>query len=144
MGRVVTEAIFENPNDLFMVEQGIRKAEEVRNLRVPDALGDTGATYIGMPKALIERLGYTKPAILKSIRTAASGIADQPLFGPVRLTIQGRIFHGDIMQVADHCPVLIGQLPLEGLDLIVDPKRQRLIGNPEHGGVNTAEAYGQA
>jgi len=29
---------------------------------------------------------------------------------------------------------LIGVIPLEILDFVVDPKRQRLIGNPEHGG----------
>jgi hypothetical protein len=32
------------------------------------------------------------------------------------------------------CPVLIGQLPLESLDFVVDPIGRRLIGNPDHGG----------
>jgi hypothetical protein len=30
--------------------------------------------------------------------------------------------------------VLIGQLPLEALDFVVDPRGRRIIGNPAHGG----------
>jgi hypothetical protein len=40
----------------------------------------------------------------------------------------------DVSEVADECPVRIGYIPLEALDFVVDPKNQRLIGNPEHGG----------
>ena len=40
----------------------------------------------------------------------------------------------DVAVVPEDCPVLIGQVGLELLDFVVDPKRQRLIGNPEHGG----------
>ena len=39
------------------------------------------------------------------------------------------------------CPVLIGQVPLELLDFVVDPKGRRLIGNPEHGGEQMIEMY---
>jgi hypothetical protein len=36
---------------------------------------------------------------------------------------------------------LIGQIPLEALDWVVDAKGMRLIGNPEHGGQHMAEAF---
>jgi len=62
------------------------------------------------------------------------------MYGVVRLTIQGRDWNGDVSEVPDDGPVLIGQLPLEGLDL-VDPIGQRLIGNPEHGGEHIIELY---
>jgi hypothetical protein len=38
-------------------------------------------------------------------------------------------------EIADGFSVVIGQVPLELMDWVVDPKGQRLIGNPEHGGV---------
>ena len=41
----------------------------------------------------------------------------------------------------DDCPVLIGQVPLELMDFVVDPNSQRLIGNPAHGGVEMLELY---
>jgi hypothetical protein len=50
------------------------------------------------------------------------------------LTIQGRACSVDVSEVAEDCPVLIGYVPLELLDFVVNPKAQSLIGNPEHGG----------
>ena len=63
------------------------------------------------------------------------------IYGPVRLTIQDRICSVDVAEIADECPVLIGYIPLENLDLVVDPKNQRLIGNPEHGGEFMIDMY---
>ena len=44
-------------------------------------------------------------------------------------------------EVDDDCPVMIGQIPLEGLDFVVDRIGQRLIGNPEHGGEHMIDAF---
>ncbi len=45
----------------------------------------------------------------------------------------------DTMEVPDDVPVLIGQIPLEMLDLVVDLPGRRLIGNPAHGGEHILE-----
>jgi hypothetical protein len=45
------------------------------------------------------------------------------------------------MEVPDSVPVLIGQIPLERLDFVVDPKGQRLIGNPAHDGEYMIDAF---
>jgi hypothetical protein len=45
------------------------------------------------------------------------------------------------MEVPDDVPVLVGQIPLEMLDLVVDPQSRRLIGNPEHQGEHILELY---
>jgi hypothetical protein len=47
----------------------------------------------------------------------------------------------DVMEVPDSVPVLIGQLPLEQLDLVVDSRSRTLIGNPAHGGEHVLELY---
>jgi hypothetical protein len=44
-------------------------------------------------------------------------------------------------EIPDECPVLIDQMPLEGLDFVVDPIGQRLIGNPEHGGEQMIDMF---
>jgi hypothetical protein len=59
----------------------------------------------------------------------------------VRLTIQGRTCTMDVMEVPDGVPVLIGQLPLEHLDFVVDLRSRTLIGNPAHGGEHMYELY---
>jgi hypothetical protein len=37
--------------------------------------------------------------------------------------------------------VLIGRIPLDMLDLVVDPQARRLIGNPAHHGEHILELY---
>jgi len=48
-----------------------------------------------------------------------------------------------IVSAKDDCPPLIGVIPLEILDFVVDPTRQRLIGNPNHGGERMFDMYQQ-
>ena len=45
------------------------------------------------------------------------------------------------MEVPDDVPVLIGQLPLEHLDFVVDMMSRTLIGNPRRGGEHIYELY---
>ena len=47
----------------------------------------------------------------------------------------------NVMEVPDTVPALIGQLPLEHLDLVVDLRSRTLIGNPAHGGEHVYELY---
>jgi hypothetical protein len=58
------------------------------------------------------------------------------------LTIQGRDCVVEVYEIADYLPVLIGQIPLEALDWVVDTVNQRLIGNPDHGGQHMVDALG--
>jgi hypothetical protein len=63
------------------------------------------------------------------------------MYRAVRLTIQGRDCVIDVGEIGDEFPVLVGQVPLELLDWVVDSRGQQLIGNPEHGGEHIMEVY---
>jgi predicted aspartyl protease len=132
MGKVVVTAKIENLGDLYRVEQGLLPDEQVRRITVQDALVDTGVTTLLLPKRVIAALG------LKPLRTRhARGLGGDFLLhvcGTVRLTIQERDCALDVGEIGDEYPVLVGQIPLESLDWVVDTKGQRLIGNPDHGG----------
>jgi clan AA aspartic protease len=139
MGKVIVAAKIENAGDLFNASQGLIPAEKVRSVEIPDALVDTGASTLSLPKRYISQLGL-QPLRARRAKTAA-GTAMLHAYGTVRLTIQERDWAGDVVEIPDDCPTLIGQLPLEGLDFVVDPVNQRLIGNPEHGGEQMIELY---
>ena len=67
------------------------------------------------------------------------------MYAPVLLEIQGRIGRFDVVEVPDALPNIVGQIPLEDLDWVVDCKNQRLIPNPEHqNGEQADEFYGDA
>jgi len=139
MGKVIVVAKIDNLGDLMNVSNGLLQPEQARSVDVTNALVDTGATTVALPRQLIAQLGL-QPFGTRRVRTSA-GPATVQVYGAVRLTIQGRDWDGDVVEVPDDCPVLIGQLALEGLDLVVDPIGQRLIGNPEHGGEHILELY---
>ena len=139
MGRVVVAAKIESLDDLFRHNRGELTEGQVRRVEVNDALVDTGATTLSMPRRLIEQLDLI-PLRSRQARTTA-GLATFQVFGAVRLTVQGRDCTVDVAEIPEDCPVLIGQVPLELLDFVVDPKNQRLIGNPEHGGEQMLEMY---
>ncbi len=139
MGRVLTEAKIENIKDLLAVELGIRSAEDVRRITVDDALVDTGATLLSLPTRLIRQLGLNRVALKRVI--SSSGTTQAGMYDAVRLTIQDRSCTMDVMEVPDDVPVLIGQIPLEHLDLVVDLRDRKLIGNPRHGGEHVYEMY---
>jgi predicted aspartyl protease len=139
MGRVQTEATIENLEDLWAVKQGLRTPEQARRVTVPDALVDTGATLLSMPTRLIRQLGLAQTAT-KHV-TSSAGLTEAAMYEAVRLTIQGRTCTMDVLEVPDSVPVLIGQLPLEHLDLVVDLRSRQLTGNPAHGGEHVYEMY---
>lgn len=63
------------------------------------------------------------------------------LYDAVRLTVLGRTCTTDVLELPDGSPVLVGQLPLEALDFVVNLRGRRLIGNPEHGGEQMYELF---
>ena len=139
MGRVTTEATLENVRDLWAVETGQLPSGQARKAVVPDALVDTGATLLSLPTSLIQQLGLKKSGTRRVITSAGPGEA--AIYDAVRLTIQGRTCTMDVIEVSDDVPVLIGQLPLEHLDFVVDLRSRTLIGNPAHGGEHVYELF---
>jgi len=138
-GRVVVPASIENLQDTYDAEKGVLPLDDVRFVEVSDALVDAGATLLSIPRRLVGQLGL-KRRRTRTARTPA-GTVSFGIYEAVRLTVLGRDCIVETAEVPDECPVLIGQIPLEGLDFVVDPIGQRLIGNPEHGGEQMIDMF---
>src|SRR5579883_2445141 len=136
---VLVKVRIENLEDVFRAERGELAGDQVRVVEVEDALVDTGATMLGLPKRYIAQLGLRKTRT-RQARTAA-GLREFGVYGSVQLTVQGRDAQVQAFELPDENPVLIGRVPLELLDFVVDPVGQRLIGNPEHGGEQMFEVF---
>ena len=120
-----------NLKDMYLAEAGVIKPEDVRQLTVPDALVDTGATGLCLPTSLIKQLG------LDRLRTAraqtATGVVDRTIYSDVHFTVLERPGKLEVTDLPDGAPVLIGHMVLEMLDLCVDIQKG-LIYNPAHDG----------
>src|SRR3954454_9863237 len=55
MGRVAVPAIVESLEDLYRVQRGEMSADQVRRIEVAEALIDTGATALSMPRQFVQQ-----------------------------------------------------------------------------------------
>ena len=103
------------------------------------ALVDTGATRFYLQSGVIKALGLRPTGTMLSRTT--NGNRTRKVYSPVLLEVQGRDGTFPVVEVDDAVPNLLGQIPLEYLDFVVDLKNRQLIPNPEHGGIQMAEEY---
>jgi predicted aspartyl protease len=139
MGKVVVSAKIENLADQLKARDGQLAADQVRRVEVADALVDTVATMLSLPIRLIQQLGLRR-CRTKTAQTSA-GVFTFGIYDPVRLTVQERDCVIEVAELPDGCPPLIGQIPLEMLDFVVDLKHRCLIGNPDHGGEQMIDMF---
>ncbi len=140
MGRVTCEATVENALDAALARMGKQPVSTIRSVVIKNALVDTGASTLGLPASMLRQLGFDKPSSTRPARNT-TGSYTVKLYGPVRLTIFDRDITLDAMEVDDTCPVLIGQIPLEHLQLVVNMADHRLDKSPENGGEWILDAY---
>ena len=115
----MTEVKLWNYTDLEDVKRGLIPPEAVRTISI-QALVDTGAVTLVIPEDIAKSLGLS--VIQVGTVTLADGTKrDIPLMGGLRIEILGRQMLCDAYVTPTGSPPLIGQIPLEMLDLVVDP-----------------------
>ena len=118
-----------NLKDLNLAEAGVIDPEDVRRVTVENAVVDTGATRLALPKPIIEQLGLTPVRSTKSLTTNA--VVDRTVYSSVEFTVLGRKDNIQVTDLPANVPVLVGHVVLELLDLCLDI-RKGLIYNPDH------------
>ena len=129
MGRVMAKMKLTNHIDSENAVSGVISPDEVRSVEV-EGLVDTGATMLVLPSDIVAELGIRHRGT-RPVRYADGRIAHVPWVGGVQIEILGREMTCDALVEAEGTAPLIGQIPLEGLDLIVDPKSREVKVNPE-------------
>ena len=137
MGKVLVQIKLTNYLDLELKRLKLRQAKP-RTAEV-EALVDTGATRLYLRPSVIEALGLKKTGEVSSKTT--NGLRLRAVYQPTRLELLGRYGNFDVVEIDEDVPNLLGQIPLEYLDFVVDPRGQKLIPNPEHGAKQMSEEY---
>ena len=128
MGMVYAKLKLLNAGDIVLFKRGMLEEDRIRQVEV-EALVDSGTTMIVLPKSLCEQLGldYVEK---RDVELADGKAQKAEIVGPIEIRFDGRLSVTNAVVLGNE--VLLGSIPMEEMDVVVDPKRQRLIVNPEH------------
>ncbi|MDR3336810.1 MAG: clan AA aspartic protease [Treponema sp.] len=126
MGIVHSEIILKNAGDVANVQRGIIPEKEVRAVAV-NALVDTGAGTLVINEETRQKLGLTTKGLRRA--TLADGESEvYKVTEPVEIHWKDRDTTCPAIVIPNANKILLGAIPLEDMDLIVDPQRQQLVG----------------
>jgi len=92
-----------------------------------EAVIDTGAMVV-LPQDIVDNLGLKK--IRETKVRYANNKTVKSIYGVVTIEIKGRTGNFDVLAEVEGSQPLIGQVVLEILDLVVDPRTRTLVPNP--------------
>ena len=125
-----------------LVYQHIRLANAARpELEELDAnaLVDSGAIDMCIPDLVSKQLRLAK--VEERMITLADGRQEVVDYvGPLLVEVFGRRAFTGAMVTGNR--VLLGAIPMESMDVLIDPRRQQLIPNPAHPNIPGAMAVG--
>ena len=131
MGKVVVQIKAANWSDIELLALG-QTTRPPRFVQA-EALVDTGATGLYLKASIITQLGLRHIGERTAL-TMSNRRETRRLFAPAELEIQGRTTQYQVTELRDDLPNIVGQIPLESMDWVIDMAGQKLIGNPAHGG----------
>ncbi|MDR1179160.1 MAG: aspartyl protease family protein [Spirochaetales bacterium] len=130
MGTVYADITLKNATDAGNVWRGYTTEQQVRQLSVR-ALVDTGAGTLVIDENTCKKLGLSVKG-LRSVTLAGGEKLVARLTEPVEVHWKNRESTCNALVLPGEHQVLLGAIPLEDMDLIINPKKQELEG--AHGG----------
>jgi clan AA aspartic protease len=126
MGEVRTEITLVNIGDAIKARDGFIPESEVRRLTV-NAVVDTGAWTLIINEETREKLGLLVEETSETT-VAGGGKVPSRITEPVRVYWKNRRTTCEAVVLPSEEDVLLGAYPLEGLDLMIHPKTQEVVG----------------
>ena len=129
MGEIVVNIELENVDDRGLARAGHLSEADIRRATIP-AIADTGAIMLALPEDVVSRLGLE---LVSSIATtyADGRRGELPLAGPLIVRIGDRWMPSNCIVLPQGTDALVGQIVMEGLDLVADCVAQTLHPRPE-------------
>ena len=100
------------------------------------ALVDTGALHLCLPESMARQMNLPFERF-RRVTYADGRSMEAPYVGPVKVEIGDRECYVGAMVLGDE--VLLGAIPMEDMDLLVDPARRQVIPRDPRGPVSVAK-----
>ncbi len=96
-----------------------------------NSLVDTGATFMCVTEEIALQLGFDTSEVSRQVVTLADGHQRKvPKIAPIEIAFENRSYVTEAVVLGNE--PLLGVIPLEAMDLVIDPRQQMLIVNPQH------------
>jgi clan AA aspartic protease len=128
MGLVYADIELVRGDDLALMRAGYLPEEQINRLYIR-AMVDSGATMLAIPEFVKNQLNLKKVTDLEAELADGSSVKLE-VVGPIEVRFENRRTSVEAMVIPDSTKVLLGAIPMEGMDVLIDPKRERLIVNP--------------
>ena len=129
MGLTYAEIILANGTDVDLAQTGRMEKDAVRKVEV-SALVDSGAYLLTIDEAIKTELGLSVKE-LRKVELADGSRSECEIVGPVDLYFKNRSTTCRALVLPGATEVLLGAIPMEDLDVLLDPKSQQLIVHPD-------------
>jgi clan AA aspartic protease len=126
MGFVYAPITLQNAGDKIRVEGGLIKENEIREIFV-NALVDTGSGTLVINEEIRQKLGLEVEG-LRQATFANESKETCKLTEPVKIIWKDRDAVCRALVVPNNNEVLLGAIPIEDMDLVVNPAKRELIG----------------
>ncbi len=130
MGLVYAEIELINAIDLGNARQYKITEDEIRRTRV-NMLVDSGSVYMCINESVQEQLQLAVVEKRKG-RLADGRVVEYNVVGPIEIRFKNRRCVVDAMVLPGDNELLLGAIPMEDMDVVIDLYRRELIVNPEH------------
>ena len=128
MGMVRANIQLSNTDDQALVRSGQLSADRVRHMKVEAAV-DGGAYMLCINENIRLQLGLAK-LDEQTAQMADGSLRLLEVVGPIEVRFENRRTSVDAMVLPADSEVLLGAVPLEGLDVCINPREQTLTVNP--------------
>ncbi len=130
MGLIYSDIELINSDDLALVRRGYLKENEVRKMKV-NALVDSGAMMLSVNETIKVQLGLS--ILDRQMGELADGSKQSfEIVGPVDIRFANRQTTVRAVVLPGDTEPLLGSIPMEDMDVLIDPRGQRLIVNPSN------------
>lgn len=129
MGLTFADIKLTNSEDLALLHKGYIQEQEVRSVWV-NALVDTGASMLTIPKSIQDQLNLPK-VDEQRVELGNGSVITVDVVGPVEIRFENRMTIVTAVFIPEEIEVLLGAIPLQSMDVLVDTRQERLIVNPQ-------------
>jgi clan AA aspartic protease len=128
MGKIFAKIVITNSRDTFKYDDGLISKEDVRSMSL-NILVDTGAYNLALNERIATQLGLKKMGEQTFILADGSEQL-YDIVGPVEIKFENRETTTRAVLLPGNVEPLLGQIPLEDMDVILLPKEEKMIVNP--------------